>query len=111
MTLVKQQILGILNNKLLRKIATLLTNTLDLANALDFLERAWWIEVFTAQPNCTYYFGPFADLQEAQGAMPGYVEDLESESAQGIQAQVKLCKPNQLTIDHDIQEEITAVSK
>ncbi len=100
MTLVKHQSLEILNNKVLIKIAALLTNAFDLANALDFLERAWWVEVFTAQPKCTYYFGPFAKVEEAIGAASGYVEDLEDEAAQGIQTQVKRCKPHQLTIDH-----------
>jgi hypothetical protein len=65
---------------------------------LNFLGQAWWIEILTAQPKCTYYFGPFADGKDATMAIQGYVEDLESESAQGIQIQVKRCKPNLLTI-------------
>jgi hypothetical protein len=36
--------------------------------------------------------------------MKGHIEDLESESAQGIQAVVKRCKPERLTIDHDMGE-------
>ena len=73
-------------------------------NTLNFLGQAWWIEISTAQPKCTYYFGPFVDEKEAESAMKGYVEDLESESAQGIQAVVKRCKPERLTIDHDMGE-------
>lgn len=73
-------------------IAQIWTDTLDL------LGRAWWVEVLTAQPKCTYYFGPFAGAAAATSAMQGYIEDLESESAQGIGAQVKRCKPSQLTI-------------
>ncbi len=82
----------------LGKIGEIWTNTLDL------LGQAWWIEVSTTLPKCTYYFGPFADVKEAELAMQGYLEDLESESAQGIQAQIKRCKPERLTIDHDMGE-------
>jgi hypothetical protein len=69
---------------------------------LNFLGRAWWIEVLTTQPQCTYYFGPFADGKAANMAIQGYIEDLENESAQGIKTQVKRCKPDRLTIDGDL---------
>jgi hypothetical protein len=67
---------------------------------LNLVGQAWWIEIFTAQPKCTYYFGPFATILEAQTAIEGYVNDLENESAQDIHTQVKRCKPNLLTIEH-----------
>lgn len=70
-------------------------------NGLDFFGQAWWVEVITTEPKCTYYFGPFGNAQEANLAVIGYVEDLENEAAQGIQIQVKRCKPNILTIDED----------
>jgi Domain of unknown function (DUF1816) len=70
-------------------------------DALDFFGQAWWIKIFTTQPRCTYYFGPFARAQEAEAEMKGYIEDLEGESAQGIRTQIKRCKPSQLTIDHE----------
>jgi Domain of unknown function (DUF1816) len=68
---------------------------------LDFAGQAWWIEIFTTQPQCTYYFGPFAGFREAQTAITGYLQDLESEAAQGIKIQVKRCRPPQLTIALD----------
>jgi Domain of unknown function (DUF1816) len=71
------------------------------ANALHFWGRAWWIEVSTSQPNCLYYFGPFANSKEAERLVAGYVEDLENESAQGIKTKIKRCKPDKLTIDDD----------
>jgi hypothetical protein len=40
----------------------------------------------------------------AEGAVKDYVEDLEHESAQGIQAQIKRCKPDKLTINHNTGE-------
>jgi Domain of unknown function (DUF1816) len=70
-------------------------------NALDFLGWAWWVEVVTNRPRCTYYFGPFADAGAANRAITGYVQDLENESAQGIQTQIKRCKPDRLTIEWD----------
>ncbi len=69
------------------------------ADILNFLGQAWWIEISTVQPRCIYYFGPFANAIQAKVATPGYIKDLESESAQGIAAQVKRAQPHQLTID------------
>jgi Domain of unknown function (DUF1816) len=69
---------------------------------LNFLGQAWWVKILTTQPQCTYYFGPFASINEANLAMPGYVEDLESELAQDIQTYIKRCKPSILTIIHGV---------
>jgi Domain of unknown function (DUF1816) len=74
-------------------------------NALDLVGQAWWIEISTAEPKCTYYFGPFANEGIANLARAGYIEDLESENAQVMQVQVKRCKPNRLTIDDDMGEQ------
>lgn len=65
---------------------------------LQFLGLAFWVEIITENPNCTYYFGPFISNQEASAAKDGYVEDLEIEGAQGISVSVKRCKPTNLTI-------------
>ncbi len=70
-------------------------------NLLNFSEVAWWIEIFTAYPRCTYYFGPFLTNQEAKDAEAGYIEDLESEGAQGIQISIKQCNPVELTVDDE----------
>jgi Domain of unknown function (DUF1816) len=67
-------------------------------NVLESLGLAWWVEVVTSNPACTYYFGPFRSSQSAKAAKPGYVEDLEQEGAQGFQIVVKRCKPTHLTI-------------
>jgi hypothetical protein len=87
-----------LNNTMPIKIGEIWTST------LDFLGQAWWVEISTTEPKCTYYFGPFVDAKEADKAVSGYIEDLESESARGIQVQIKRCKPERLTIDHDMGE-------
>ncbi|HEY9846641.1 MAG TPA: DUF1816 domain-containing protein, partial [Candidatus Caenarcaniphilales bacterium] len=59
---------------------------------------AWWLEVKTTQPRCTYYFGPFTSAKEAEQLQGGYLEDLDKEGAKGITAQAKWCQPAELTI-------------
>jgi hypothetical protein len=59
---------------------------------------AWWVEIVTAEPTVTYYFGPYDTPEEAASYEAGYIEDLEQEGAQGIAVTVKWCKPENLTI-------------
>lgn len=70
-------------------------------NILNTFGQAWWVEVTTEMPRCTYYFGPFTSDSEAESAKSGYVDDLEQEGAQGIRVVIKRCKPGQLTIYDD----------
>jgi hypothetical protein len=79
------------------------TKTLDIPpNTINNYCQAWWIEIFTVQPKCTYYFGPFATAYEAKVASTGFLEDLESECAQGIKVKIdRHCQPDLLTIEHD----------
>ena len=62
------------------------------------LNMDWWTEITTAKPRCIYYFGPFQTSLEARAAYPGYIEDLDSEGAQGIVVVIKRCNPDVLTI-------------
>ena len=64
---------------------------------MQAMSTPWWVEIKTAEPNCTYYFGPFDDPAEAKSAHLGYVEDLAGEGAQGINVEIKRCKPAELT--------------
>ena len=73
-------------------------------NIFQSLGLAWWVEVVTKTPCCTYYFGPFWSAAEAEAALNGYVEDLVQEGAQGISTSVKRCKPGKLTIAEDLGE-------
>lgn len=67
--------------------------------AVSGQSKAWWVEIKTSQPACTYYFGPFDSESEAHAAKGGYIEDLEQEGAHNIQTVVQLCRhPEQLTI-------------
>lgn len=75
-----------------------------LLKILQFLGLAFWVEIITDKPRCTYYFGPFFNDQEASAAKAGYVEDLENEGAQGISVSIKRCKPTNLTIFDEVGE-------
>ena len=75
-----------------------------LTSAAESFGMAWWVEVYTQHPKCTYYFGPFLNASAAKGAMKGYVEDLEAEGAIGIYVNVKRCKPDALTVADDLGE-------
>lgn len=76
----------------------------------DFFGLAWWVEITTDSPRCTYYFGPFASAREAEDDKPGYIEDLQGEGAQGIAVTVKRCKPTDLTISDDSEEYQNTIS-
>lgn len=76
----------------------------SLLNLLDFMGFAWWVEIKTEFPRCTYYFGPFSSQAEAEDSKPGYLEDLQGEGAQGIAVSIKRCKPTHLTIADDMGE-------
>ncbi len=76
----------------------------SLTGLLDFFGLAWWVEITTDSPRCTYYFGPFGSSKEAEMAKPGYVEDLQQEGAQGIAIAIKRCKPTKLTIFDEVAE-------
>ena len=92
-----------LNHRLSTKVLNLWTH------ALNIYCKAWWIEILTEQPKCTYYFGPFAGAQEAEAASTGFVEDLEAEFAQGIKIKIdRHCQPDLLTIEHDTIESLGA---
>jgi hypothetical protein len=69
-----------------------------LTGLLNALGLAWWVEITTENPRCTYFFGPFPDQKTAQAHQAGYVEDLEGEGAKNIAVAIKRCKPNNLTI-------------
>lgn len=84
-----------INNQIIMNISEAWTSGLSL------LGRAWWVEILTTVPRCTYYFGPFATSHEADLAVGGYVEDLEGESAQGIKMNIRRFQPSRLTIDDE----------
>lgn len=68
---------------------------------LENSKLAWWVEIKTTTPRCTYYFGPFASAKEAHLSHYGYVEDLMGEKAHGIGVEIKQLQPRSLTIEED----------
>ena len=76
----------------------------SLVRLIDFFGFAWWVKVKTNSPRCTYYFGPFLNRRQAENEKPGYVEDLQFECAQGIEASTKRCKPVKLTVYVELAE-------
>jgi hypothetical protein len=68
---------------------------------LEMTGKAWWVEIVTKKPDCTYYFGPFATHREAQVSQLGYIEDLEQERPQLIAIEIKQCQPKELTVFED----------
>ena len=66
-------------------------------SVLQTLGLAWWIEVKT--DDCTYFFGPFANKNDAATAQTGYIEDLEQDGESNIQASLMQGKPSQLTVE------------
>ncbi|GGA34283.1 DUF1816 domain-containing protein [Okeania sp. KiyG1] len=74
-----------------------------LVNLLNFSSLDWWVKIFTANPRCTYYFGPFLTPEEAKSAEAGYIEDLKDEAAQGIQVSIEQSKPMELTIYDELE--------
>ncbi len=72
--------------------------------AISFLEKlglAWWVEVITQNPNCTYYFGPFLTAKNAKFYQFGYIEDITQEGAKISSVEVRQCLPKLLTITED----------
>lgn len=64
-----------------------------------FKSRAsWWVKIHTEIPQCIYYFGPFADAQEAKSHQTGYITDLVQEGAQGISVVTQRGNPKVLTV-------------
>ena len=81
-----------------------------LTNLLNLFGLAWWVEVKTEAPCCTYYFGPFSGSKAAEASKAGYVEDLEHEGAQNILVSIKRCKPSKLTVADDLGDKVAPVA-
>ncbi len=77
---------------------------------VEKLELAWWIEIITLQPHCTYYFGPFSSAAEAESARLGYIEDLQQEGVVEMKVQIEQCQPSALTIYNDEWSETAEAS-
>lgn len=63
-------------------------------------DQTWWLEIKTADPACTYYFGPFDIEQEALLKKTGYLDDLQQEGSKVLSANAIALSspPQQLTV-------------
>ncbi len=71
---------------------------------VSFLEKlglAWWVEIVTHNPSCTYYFGPFVTAKNAKFSQLGYIEDIATEGSHISSIDIKQCQPKLLTITED----------
>ena len=75
-----------------------------LLNLTHTLGLAYWVKIDTERPCCTYYFGPFLKVKEAEAAKIGYLEDLKQEGALGITVSIDHFKPQELTICDELAE-------
>jgi hypothetical protein len=76
-----------------------------LTNLLNVSGLAWWVEIKTEHPACTYYFGPFSSEAAALEAKSGYIDDLEKEGAVLGQVQIQRRRqPSQLTVSEELGE-------
>lgn len=89
------ELLQVIINKFVENTEEFLTSYLEMTG------KAWWVEIVTKKPDCTYYFGPFASHREAQLSQLGYLEDLEQERPQLIAIEIKQCQPKELTSFED----------
>ncbi|WP_035985264.1 DUF1816 domain-containing protein [Leptolyngbya sp. KIOST-1] len=59
----------------------------------------WGIAIVTSEPQCSYYFGHFATIQEAEVRVLGFVDNLlEAGFTRFIQSIIKQCYLIQLTV-------------
>ena len=77
-----------------------------LTGILNTLGKACWVKIETQKPSCTYYFGPFLSVQEAESAQVGYLEDLNQEGASEITVDIQRCKPTELTVIKERNEKL-----
>lgn len=72
--------------------------SMENSNSWQNSQLPWWIRITTTKPDCTYYFGFFASLVEAQNHSPGYLKDLVEEKAQIAKVDIDQYQPQDLTI-------------
>ncbi len=70
-------------------------------STLERLGLAWWVEVKTLDPDCTYYFGPFVTVHQAQFLQRGYIEDLIQEGTQISAVELKQFTPESFTVSSE----------
>jgi Domain of unknown function (DUF1816) len=81
-------------------IKSILSKKIHTESASNATELAWWTKIYTKAPFCIYYFGPFAQVEEANDSKSGYIEDLENEGAEVVFIKYLKLNPKNLTVEY-----------
>jgi hypothetical protein len=77
----------------------LLEKTLE-ENISTSNELMWWTKLYTKNPFCIYYFGPFDKVEDAKESRSGYIEDLENEGSTIVFLRFLQLNPQDLTVEY-----------
>jgi Domain of unknown function (DUF1816) len=69
-------------------------------NVSTSTELMWWTKLYTKNPFCIYYFGPFAKIEDAENSRFGYIEDLEKEGSTIVFLRFLQLNPQNLTVEY-----------
>jgi Domain of unknown function (DUF1816) len=81
-------------------INSILSKRIRIEGISNATELAWWTKIYTKDPFCIYYFGPFAQVEEADDSKFGYIEDLENEGAEVVFIKNLQLNPTNLTLEY-----------
>ena len=56
------------------------------------LGLAWWAKIQTANPNVTYWYGPFLSKRNLEDNMFSFIKDLTNEGSTDIKHSLVSCK-------------------
>ena len=59
------------------------------------LGLAWWAEIETEQPSCTYWFGPFITKRNLKENISSFIKDLSDEGSKNIKHSFVRCKKDE----------------
>lgn len=62
-------------------------------------QTTWWTKIYTTNPFCIYYFGPFGRISEAEASGLDYIQDLEAEGAKVVFVKLTQLVPQDLTLE------------
>ena len=64
----------------------------------EIQRSSWWIEIIVDSQAHIYYFENFDNYQEVENSKNKYIQDLEKEGAEIVDARVVKCNPEKLNI-------------
>lgn len=58
----------------------------------------WWIQVSMKEPECVFFYGPFATQREAESQLSGYVKDLLQEGISDMSIDIQQRRFEEISI-------------